>query len=63
MCARVVKVAVVQAAPVAFNSAQSIAKVAKYTVEAANSGADLVVFPYVFSWLHVHNAFELCLSY
>jgi predicted amidohydrolase len=40
-----VKVAAVQAAPVAFDLGQSIAKVASFTAEAAKEGADLVVFP------------------
>jgi predicted amidohydrolase len=42
-----VKIAAVQASPVAFELDQSIAKVASFTAEAAKSGADLVVFPYV----------------
>jgi hypothetical protein len=44
MCS-VIKVAAVQAAPVAFDLARSIDKVAKFTLEAAGAGADLVVFP------------------
>lgn len=40
-----VKVAAVQAAPVAFDLPKSLAKVAYFTAEAAKSGADLVVFP------------------
>jgi predicted amidohydrolase len=42
-----VKVAIVQAAPVAFDLEESIKKISKFTAEAAISGADLVVFPYV----------------
>jgi predicted amidohydrolase len=42
-----VKIAAVQTAPVAFDLAQSIAKVAHFTAEAAKSGADLIIFPYV----------------
>lgn len=41
----VVRVAAVQAAPVAFDLAQSIEKVQKFALEAATAGADLVVFP------------------
>ncbi|KAH7071838.1 putative nitrilase [Paraphoma chrysanthemicola] len=40
-----VKVAAVQVAPVAFDLEKSIEKIAKYTAEAAQAGADLVVFP------------------
>lgn len=40
-----VKVAAVQAAPVAFDLEKSIEKVSKFTAEAAKNGADLVVFP------------------
>lgn len=40
-----VKVAAVQAAPVAFDLPKSLAKVAHFTAEAAKAGADLVVFP------------------
>jgi nitrilase len=42
-----VKVAIVQAAPVGFDLEKSIEKVSRFTAEAATSGADLVVFPYV----------------
>jgi predicted amidohydrolase len=45
MRTNIVKVAAVQAAPVAFDLAESIEKVANFTAEAAQSGADLVVFP------------------
>jgi predicted amidohydrolase len=40
-----VKVAAVQTAPVAFDLAKSIDKLAEYTAKAAQAGADLVVFP------------------
>ncbi|CAD6567514.1 MAG: hypothetical protein ASARMPRED_000879 [Alectoria sarmentosa] len=40
-----VKVAAIQAAPVAFDLPKSLIKVAHFTVEAAKAGADLVVFP------------------
>lgn len=40
-----VKVAAVQAAPVAFDLPKSLTKVAHFTAEAAKAGADLVVFP------------------
>ncbi|KAF2660816.1 putative nitrilase [Lophiostoma macrostomum CBS 122681] len=40
-----VKVAAVQAAPVSFDLDKSIEKVAKFTKEAAEAGADLVAFP------------------
>jgi hypothetical protein len=43
----VVKVAAVQAAPVAFDLVKSLEKVSTFTAEAARAGADLVVFPYV----------------
>lgn len=46
-----VKIAAVQTAPVAFDLAQSIDKVAHFTAQAAKSGADLVVFPYVFPYV------------
>jgi nitrilase len=42
---QIVKVAAVQAAPVAFDLEKSLAKVASFTAEAAKEGADLVVFP------------------
>ena len=53
MVAKVVKVAAVQAAPVAFDLEKSIKEVSKFTAEAAVSGADLVVFPYVHLTLHM----------
>ena len=40
-----VKVAAVQAAPVAFDLPKSLMKVAQFATEAAKAGADLVVFP------------------
>jgi len=40
-----VKIAAVQAAPVSFDLPKSLAKVARFTAEAAKAGADLVVFP------------------
>ena len=40
-----VKVAAVQAAPVAFDLPKSLEKVAHFAAEAAKAGADLVVFP------------------
>ena len=40
-----VKVAAVQAAPVSFDLEKSLEKVAHFTAEAANAGANLVVFP------------------
>ena len=45
MTSRSVKVAAVQAAPVAFDLQQSLEKVAKFTKQAADNGADLVCFP------------------
>ncbi|KAF2250536.1 putative nitrilase [Trematosphaeria pertusa] len=45
MVSKLVKVAAVQAAPVAFDLERSLERVAKFTAEAARSGADLVVFP------------------
>lgn len=48
MTSKIVKVAAVQAAPVSFDLEKSLEKVAKFTAEAAESGADLVVFPYAF---------------
>ncbi|KAH7392852.1 putative nitrilase [Pyrenochaeta sp. MPI-SDFR-AT-0127] len=45
MQSQIVKVAAIQAAPVAFDLGKSIGKVAKFTTEAAAAGADLVVFP------------------
>jgi hypothetical protein len=47
MQCNIIKVAAVQAAPVAFDLAKSITKIAEFTAEAAASGADLIVFPYV----------------
>lgn len=47
MTSKVVKVAAIQAAPVSFDLEKSLKKVATFTAEAAQSGADLVVFPYV----------------
>jgi hypothetical protein len=44
---KVVKVAAIQAAPVSFDLEKSIEKVSEFTAEAARSGADLIVFPYV----------------
>lgn len=41
-----IKVAAVQAAPVAFDLQESLQRVSKFTSKAASSGADLVVFPY-----------------
>ncbi len=43
--AKQVKVAAVQAAPVAFNLEESLKKVEKLTAEAAKQGAELVAFP------------------
>ncbi|OCK74950.1 putative nitrilase [Lepidopterella palustris CBS 459.81] len=40
-----IKVAAVQAAPVAFDLQESLQRVSKFTSKAASSGADLVVFP------------------
>jgi len=40
-----VKVAAVQAAPVAFDLVESLKKVEKLTAEAAAQGAELVAFP------------------
>ncbi|CAJ2510179.1 Uu.00g060790.m01.CDS01 [Anthostomella pinea] len=45
---RVVKVAAVQAAPVSFDLDKSLEKLTTLTAEAANGGADLVVFPEAF---------------
>lgn len=42
---KTVKIAAVQAAPVAFDVAESLSRVAHFTAEAAEAGADLVVFP------------------
>lgn len=43
--AQQVKVAAVQAAPVAFNLEESLKKLERLTVEAAKQGAELVCFP------------------
>ena len=40
-----VKVAAVQAVPVAFDLPKSLRKVAHFAAEAAKAGADLVIFP------------------
>jgi nitrilase len=40
-----VKVAAVQAAPVAFDLARSIERISKLVTDAASSGAELVIFP------------------
>ncbi len=40
-----VKVAAVQAVPVALNLAENLKKVNDFTAEAAREGVDLVVFP------------------
>ncbi|KAH7385401.1 putative nitrilase [Phaeosphaeria sp. MPI-PUGE-AT-0046c] len=45
MNGHVVKIAAVQTAPVAFNLKESLAKVERLTLEAARSGAELVIFP------------------
>ncbi|WYZ35837.1 hypothetical protein EsH8_X_000484 [Colletotrichum jinshuiense] len=44
----IVKVAAVQAAPVSFDLEKSLQKLSKLTTEAAEAGADLVVFPEAF---------------
>lgn len=44
---RIAKVAAVQAAPVSFDLGKSIEKIIKFTTEAAQAGADLIVFPSV----------------
>jgi nitrilase len=46
--ARAVRVAVVQAAPVAFDRERTLERVARWTSEAAGGGAELVVFPEAF---------------
>jgi nitrilase len=64
MTSKIVKVAAVQAAPVAFDLERSLEKVAKFTAEAAGSGADLVIFPYAcekissneISWLTLYSS-------
>lgn len=43
--ARVVKVAAVQAAPVSFDLEKSLEKLSRLAGEAAEAGADLIVFP------------------
>ena len=45
---RTVRVAVVQAAPVAFDRDRTLDRVAKFTADAAADGAELVVFPEAF---------------
>jgi len=45
---RTVRAAVVQAAPVAFHRERTLDRVARWTVEAAATGAELVVFPEAF---------------
>lgn len=42
---KVIKVAAVQAAPVSFDLERSLEKIEKFTVEAAQAGADLIAFP------------------
>ncbi|KAF2821049.1 carbon-nitrogen hydrolase [Ophiobolus disseminans] len=48
MPSKIVKVAAVQAAPVAFNLEKNIQKLSKLTADAAASGADLIVIPEAF---------------
>lgn len=43
-----VKIAAVQAAPVAFNLIESLKKVEQFTAQAAAQGAELVAFPEAF---------------
>ena len=43
-----VKIAAVQAAPVAFNLTESLKKVEQFTAQAASQGAELVAFPEAF---------------
>jgi hypothetical protein len=43
-----VKIAAVQAAPVAFDLIESLKKVEQFTAQAASQGAELVVFPEAF---------------
>jgi nitrilase len=43
-----IKVAAIQAAPVAFNLPASLKKLSLLTAEAASNGAELVVFPEAF---------------
>ena len=45
---KVVRVAVVQAAPVLFDAHKSLQKLADLTADAARGGAELVVFPEAF---------------
>jgi nitrilase len=45
---REVRVAVVQSAPVLFDKASSLAKIAEWTKKAAEQGAQMIVFPEVF---------------
>jgi predicted amidohydrolase len=60
MPSKIVKVAAVQAAPVAFDLNKSIEKISCFTSEAAKNGADLVAFPYVSSLpRHAHSESKL----
>lgn len=43
-----IKVAAVQAAPVSFDLDASLEKLQRLTAQAAEAGADIVVFPWVF---------------
>ena len=45
---QMIRVAVVQAAPIAFDRERTLGKVRKLTVDAANQGAQLVLFPEAF---------------
>ena len=58
-----VTVAAIQAAPVSFDLPKSLHKVKDLTAQAAAAGADLVVFPYVYTLfkpLHETNCSVLC---